>query len=64
MKSAKQKTLHAIGGRSLLSHSLHAAAGVNPEFIVAVIGHRRDQVGPAVEAIAAELPTTTRIAIQ
>lgn len=65
MKSDKQKTLHAIGGRSLLSHSLHAAAGVDPEFIVAVIGHRRDQVGPAVDAVAAELPgTTVRTAIQ
>lgn len=34
MKSAKQKTLHEIGGRSLLGHALHAAAGLNPEHIV------------------------------
>ena len=28
MKSERQKTLHEIGGRSMLAHSLHAAAGV------------------------------------
>lgn len=65
MKSEKQKTLHAIGGRSLLSHSLHAAAGVDPDFIVAVIGHQRDQVGPAVDAVAQELSgTVVKTAIQ
>ncbi|KPH77049.1 hypothetical protein AFK72_03970, partial [Corynebacterium ulcerans] len=52
MKSELQKTLHSIGGRSLLSHSLHAAAGVSPERIVAVVGHGRDQVAPAVEHVA------------
>ena len=45
MKSKTQKTLHAIGGRTLLSHSLHAAAAINPASIVTVIGHGRDQVG-------------------
>src|SRR5699024_1700809 len=55
MKSARQKTLHEIGGRSLLSHALHAAAGLNPEHIVAVVGHQRDQVSPAVDVVAAEL---------
>src|SRR5690625_956552 len=55
MKSATQKTLHAIGGRSMLHHSLQAAADLNPEHIVAVVGHQRDQVGPAVDAIASDL---------
>ncbi|WIM68488.1 bifunctional UDP-N-acetylglucosamine diphosphorylase/glucosamine-1-phosphate N-acetyltransferase GlmU [Corynebacterium breve] len=64
MKSTKQKTLHQIGGRSLLSHSLHAAAGVNPQHIVAVVGHQRDQVSPAVEAIAAELDRDIAQAVQ
>lgn len=64
MKSDLQKTLHSIGGRSLISHSLHAAAGLAPEHIVAVIGHRRDQVGPAVETVAATLDREIRIAIQ
>ncbi|AIK84655.1 bifunctional N-acetylglucosamine-1-phosphate uridyltransferase/glucosamine-1-phosphate acetyltransferase [Corynebacterium glutamicum] len=64
MKSDLQKTLHSIGGRSLISHSLHAAAGLNPEHIVAVIGHRRDQVGPAVSQVAEELDREVLIAIQ
>ena len=64
MKSDLQKTLHSIGGRSLISHSLHAAAGLNPTHIVAVIGHGRDQVGPAVEGVATQLGHEVRIAIQ
>ncbi|AWB83721.1 bifunctional UDP-N-acetylglucosamine diphosphorylase/glucosamine-1-phosphate N-acetyltransferase GlmU [Corynebacterium liangguodongii] len=64
MKSATQKTLHEIGGRSLLAHSLHAAAAVNPEHVVAVVGHQRDQVSPAVDAISAELGVEVRQAVQ
>lgn len=64
MKSAKQKTLHEIGGRSLLGHSLHAAAGLNPAHLVAVVGHQREQVAPAVEAIAAELDREVLVAVQ
>lgn len=64
MKSDLQKTLHSIGGRSLISHSLHAVAGLNPEHIVAVIGHGRDQVGPAVAQVAEELDREVLIAIQ
>ncbi|NLZ56810.1 MAG: bifunctional UDP-N-acetylglucosamine diphosphorylase/glucosamine-1-phosphate N-acetyltransferase GlmU, partial [Corynebacterium sp.] len=64
MKSDLQKTLHSIGGRSLISHSLYAAAGLNPEHIVAVIGHRRDQVGPAVDSVAEKLGREVRIALQ
>ena len=64
MKSPKQKTLHEIGGRSLLGHALHAAAGINPERIVTVVGHQRDQVSPAVDAIAAELDCEVLQAVQ
>ena len=64
MKSHLQKTLHVIGGRSLLSHSLHSAAGITPQQIVAVIGHRREQVGPAVAEVAKELPVPVSTAIQ
>ncbi|OHR20940.1 bifunctional N-acetylglucosamine-1-phosphate uridyltransferase/glucosamine-1-phosphate acetyltransferase [Corynebacterium sp. HMSC034A01] len=64
MKSDRQKTLHEIGGRSLLSHSLHAAAGVHPNHLVAVVGHQRDQVAPAVEQIAEQMHVEIRQAIQ
>ncbi|MBB3115781.1 bifunctional UDP-N-acetylglucosamine diphosphorylase/glucosamine-1-phosphate N-acetyltransferase GlmU [Corynebacterium bovis] len=64
MRSATQKTLHEIGGRSLLSHSLHAAAGLHPETVVAVVGHGRDQVEPAVHAVAGTLACPVAVAVQ
>lgn len=64
MRSATQKTLHAIGGRSLLSHSLHAAAGADPKELVAVVGHQREQVAPAVEQVADELGRGIATAVQ
>lgn len=64
MKSKKQKTLHEIGGRSLLSHSLHAAAAINPQHIVAVVGHQREQVSPAVDEIAGEMGVEIVQAVQ
>lgn len=64
MKSTTQKTLHTIGGRSLLSHSLHAANGIDPEHIVAVVGHQRDQVAPAVDKVAEELGREVHQAVQ
>ncbi|MCQ4625704.1 bifunctional UDP-N-acetylglucosamine diphosphorylase/glucosamine-1-phosphate N-acetyltransferase GlmU [Corynebacterium sp. CCUG 69979] len=64
MKSTKQKTLHEIGGRSLLSHSLHAAAAIHPAHVVAVVGHQRDQVSPAVDAVAEEMRIQILQAVQ
>lgn len=64
MKSDKQKTLHEIGGRSLLSHSLYAAHGLNPEHIVAVVGHQRDQVSPEADRVAQELNREVMQAVQ
>nr|VDG62800.1 bifunctional N-acetylglucosamine-1-phosphate uridyltransferase/glucosamine-1-phosphate acetyltransferase [Streptococcus thermophilus] len=64
MKSTTQKTLHEIGGRSLLSHSLHAAAAIHPAHVVAVVGHQRDQVSPAVDAVAEELRIQILQAVQ
>ncbi|MFV8380617.1 bifunctional UDP-N-acetylglucosamine diphosphorylase/glucosamine-1-phosphate N-acetyltransferase GlmU [Corynebacterium hindlerae] len=56
MKSAKPKMLHEVAGRSMLSHALHAAAELMPEHLIAVVGHCRDQVIPAIEAETAALP--------
>lgn len=64
MKSATQKTLHSIGGRTLLSHSLHAADALHPQRIVAVVGHGRDQVEPAARAVGEELTADLAIAVQ
>ena len=38
MKSDTPKMLHQIGGRSLLSHSLYAAKGLDPDHLVVVVG--------------------------
>lgn len=55
MKSSRPKVLHELGGRTLLAHALHAAAGVGPAHLVAVIGHERERVGGAVAALAEQL---------
>lgn len=64
MKSKTQKTLHTIGGRTLLSHSLHAADALHPDRIVAVVGHGRDQVEPAARTVGDELGAELRVAVQ
>lgn len=64
MKSTKQKTLHKIGDRTLLGHALHAAAGINPDHLVTVVGHQREQVSPVVEKISNELDREVVQAVQ
>ena len=48
MKSALPKVLHPIGGRSLIAHVLDTAAGLQPERVVAVVRHEREQVVAAI----------------
>jgi len=51
MKSATNKVLHRIGGRSLVGHSVHAARGLQPDHLVVVVGNQREQVTPHVAEI-------------
>jgi bifunctional UDP-N-acetylglucosamine pyrophosphorylase/glucosamine-1-phosphate N-acetyltransferase len=44
MKSTKPKVLHEILGLTLLDHVLHAAADLNSEKTIVIVGHGRDQV--------------------
>ena len=44
MRSSTPKVLHAIGGRSLLGHAVTAAAGLEPQALLVVVGHGREQV--------------------
>jgi bifunctional UDP-N-acetylglucosamine pyrophosphorylase/glucosamine-1-phosphate N-acetyltransferase len=44
MRSATPKVLHRVAGRSLVGHVLEAAATVEPELLVCVVGHGRDLV--------------------
>ncbi|WP_132975212.1 bifunctional UDP-N-acetylglucosamine diphosphorylase/glucosamine-1-phosphate N-acetyltransferase GlmU [Pseudonocardia dioxanivorans] len=64
MRSATPKVLHAIGGRSLLGHAVHAVAALEPEHLVVVVGHGRDQVEPAVAAMADALARPVVTAVQ
>jgi len=64
MHSATNKVLHPIAGRSMLSHSLHAVAETAPQHLVVVVGKDRDQVEPAVAAIADDLGRSIDVAVQ
>jgi bifunctional UDP-N-acetylglucosamine pyrophosphorylase / glucosamine-1-phosphate N-acetyltransferase len=60
MKSLRSKLLHEIAGHSMLSYAITAATAVQPEHIVVVVGHLRDQV----EAHLAEIAPHVMIAVQ
>ena len=60
MKSQTPKVLHRIGGQTLIGRALSAARGVDPERLVAVVGHGRDQVVPHVESLGVD----ARLAVQ
>jgi bifunctional UDP-N-acetylglucosamine pyrophosphorylase/glucosamine-1-phosphate N-acetyltransferase len=44
MRSATAKVLHELGGRSMLGHVVHAARALDPEHLIVVVGHAREQV--------------------
>ncbi|GIG53665.1 bifunctional UDP-N-acetylglucosamine diphosphorylase/glucosamine-1-phosphate N-acetyltransferase GlmU [Demequina activiva] len=52
MKSATPKVLHPLAGRSLVGHALAAAASLDPQRIVVVVRHEREQVAAHVSDIA------------
>ncbi|HLL63401.1 MAG TPA: bifunctional UDP-N-acetylglucosamine diphosphorylase/glucosamine-1-phosphate N-acetyltransferase GlmU [Propionibacteriaceae bacterium] len=60
MKSSRSKLLHEVAGHSLLSYAVDAATSLQPEQIVVVVGHGRDQV----EAHLDEIAPHVTIAIQ
>ena len=52
MRSAVPKVLHQVAGRSLLIHVIEAASTLEPEHLVVVVGHGREQVIAHVEEFA------------
>ncbi|MFD7510843.1 bifunctional UDP-N-acetylglucosamine diphosphorylase/glucosamine-1-phosphate N-acetyltransferase GlmU [Streptomyces sp. NPDC059853] len=52
MKSATPKVLHEICGRSLVGHVVAAAAELDPERLVVVVGHARQRVAAHLAEIA------------
>ncbi|WP_234533369.1 bifunctional UDP-N-acetylglucosamine diphosphorylase/glucosamine-1-phosphate N-acetyltransferase GlmU [Streptomyces shenzhenensis] len=60
MKSATPKVLHEICGRSLVGHVLAASRELDPENLIVVVGHAREQVA----AHLGEVDATVRTAVQ
>jgi len=60
MKSSRSKLLHEVAGYSMLSYAVTAATAVQPEHVVVVVGHLRDQV----EEHLAEIAPHVLIAVQ
>ncbi|MGI5126097.1 bifunctional UDP-N-acetylglucosamine diphosphorylase/glucosamine-1-phosphate N-acetyltransferase GlmU [Pseudonocardia sp. CA-107938] len=64
MRSSTPKVLHRLGGRSLLGHAVHAAAGLHPEHLVVVVGHGADRVRAELDLLSAELERPVVAAVQ
>ncbi|BBX72312.1 bifunctional UDP-N-acetylglucosamine diphosphorylase/glucosamine-1-phosphate N-acetyltransferase GlmU [Mycobacterium shinjukuense] len=64
MRSDTPKVLHTIGGRSMLSHSLHTMAKLAPQHLVVVLGHDHQRIAPLVAEQAEALGRTIDIALQ
>ncbi len=60
MKSARSKLLHELAGHSMLSYAVRTATTLQPQHIVVVVGHGREQV----EAHLAELAPHVTTAVQ
>lgn len=60
MKSTTPKVLHAICGRSLVGHVVAASRELDPEHLVVIVGHAREQVS----AHLAEIDPEVRTAVQ
>lgn len=54
-KSSMPKVLHELCGRSMVHHALVAAAGTNPEHIVAVVRFERERVAEHIAQVAPEV---------
>ncbi len=60
MKSATAKVLHPLAGRSMLSYAVDAASALEPEHLVVVIGHQREQVQAHLDEIAPQVITAVQ----
>ncbi len=60
MKSRRSKLLHEVCGKSILSYAVSAAAALDPQHLVVVVGHQRAEVAEHLES----LNETVSIAVQ
>jgi bifunctional UDP-N-acetylglucosamine pyrophosphorylase/glucosamine-1-phosphate N-acetyltransferase len=64
MRSSTPKVLHPIAGRPLVEHAVRAAAGLDPDHLVVVIGHGREAVGTQLAAVGETLGREVGTAVQ
>ncbi|EHR52705.1 UDP-N-acetylglucosamine diphosphorylase/glucosamine-1-phosphate N-acetyltransferase [Saccharomonospora marina XMU15] len=64
MRSATPKVLHSIAGRPLVEHAVRAAAGLDPERLVVVVGHGREAVTEHLDHIGKALGRPVATAVQ
>lgn len=60
MKSSRSKVLHEVAGRSMLSWAVDAAEQVEPEHLVVVVGHQREQVEEHLREVAPSVLTAVQ----
>ena len=60
MKSATAKVLHHLGGRSMISYAVDAASALEPEHLVVVVGHQREQVEAHLSEVAPQAVTAVQ----
>ena len=60
MRSSRSKLLHEVDGRSLLSYAVDAATALQPEHVVVVVGHLREQVEAHLAEIAPHVTTVVQ----
>ena len=60
MKSKTSKLLHEVAGKPMLSYAVSAAAALDPENLVVVVGHQRDQVVAHLERLSEQLTTAVQ----
>ncbi len=60
MKSQVPKVLHALCGRSMLGHAIAAASELQPERLVVVAGHQREQVAAEAQRLDPDVTIVTQ----
>ena len=60
MRSSRSKLLHEVAGRSMLSYAIDAAAELEPEHLVVVVGNKREQVEQHLSDIAPDVRTAVQ----
>ncbi|HEY0804018.1 MAG TPA: bifunctional UDP-N-acetylglucosamine diphosphorylase/glucosamine-1-phosphate N-acetyltransferase GlmU [Pseudonocardiaceae bacterium] len=64
MRSATPKVLHRIAGRTLVEHAVRAVAGVEPDHLVVVVGHGREQVTDHLTEVTKAVGRPVTVAVQ